>query len=130
MTRNGTYGAAMTQCRLVCALVQADTLMRQGAAGALNKQVWDRMVAEGQVDTSKVKQIWVTPGYVDYVWTARQEVAPGLRDKFKNAFLKLDSAQEKDKVVLALQGATKFVAASPSDFDAIEAVAKSTGLLK
>jgi phosphonate transport system substrate-binding protein len=100
------------------------------SAGALNKQVWDRMVAEKKVDTTKVKLIWTTPGYVDYVWTARQGVTTELRDKFKHAFLKLDANQKKHLAVLELQGATKFVPASPSDFDAIEAVAKSTGLLK
>ena len=100
------------------------------AAGALNKQVWDRMVAEKQVDTSEVKLIWTTPGYVDYVWTAGKEVDAMLQDKFKQAFLKLDGTNEKHKAVLALQGAAKFVTAAPSDFDAIESVARETGLLK
>ena len=100
------------------------------AAGALNKQVWDRMVTEKKVDTAKVKLIWTTPGYVDYVWTAGKEVDAMLQDKFKQAFLKLDGTNEKHQAVLALQGAAKFVAAAPSDFDAIESVARETGLLK
>jgi phosphonate transport system substrate-binding protein len=100
------------------------------AAGALNKQVWDRMVTEKQIDTSKVKLIWTTPGYVDYVWTAGKEVDAVLQDKFKQAFLKLDGTNVKHQAVLALQGAAKFVSAVPSDFDAIESVARETGLLK
>ncbi|MBT6175647.1 MAG: putative selenate ABC transporter substrate-binding protein [Deltaproteobacteria bacterium] len=100
------------------------------AAGALNKQVWDRMVTQEKVDTAKVKLIWTTPGYVDYVWTAGKEVDALLQDKFKKAFLKLDGTNEKHQAVLALQGAAKFVPAAPSDFDAIESVARETGLLK
>ena len=100
------------------------------AAGALNKQVWDRLVSEGKIDTDKVSVIWTTPGYVDYVWTARKAVDEDLRDKFAAAFLSLDSQNEAHKTVLDLQGAERFVGASSSDFDAIETVARSTGLLQ
>jgi len=99
-------------------------------AGALNKQVWDRMVREGKVDTEKVTVIWTTPGYVDYVWTARTAVNPALRQKFAAAFLALDPADETHKAVLGLQGAQKFVPGAAADFNAIEDVARSTGLLK
>jgi ABC-type phosphate/phosphonate transport system substrate-binding protein len=53
-----------------------------------------------------------------------------LRDKFAAAFLSLDSQNEAHKTVLDLQGAERFVGASSSDFDAIETVARSTGLLQ
>jgi len=88
------------------------------------------MVAEGKIDTDRVKVVWTTPGYVDYVWTARKSVSPTFREKFKGAFLKLDGSNETHRSVLALQGAKKFVPASASDFDIIESVGTSTGLLK
>lgn len=100
------------------------------AAGALNKKVWDRLMAQGKVDTTKVKVIWTTPGYVDYVWTARKGISTELQKKFKQAFLALDNKQEQHRTVLALQDAARFVNASPADFNAIERVARSTGLLK
>ena len=100
------------------------------AAGVLNSAVWKRLVASNKIDTSKVKVIWTTPSYVDYVWTASHAVSSDLRDKFKAAFLTLDPANGEHRAVLALQSANKFVEASPSDFDAIEAVAKSIGMLK
>ncbi len=99
-------------------------------AGALNKEVWDRMVKEGRVNSAKVQVIWTTPGYVDYTWTARTAVDEALRVRFAKAFLDLDRSNEEHAKVLALQGAQKFVEASPRDFDAIEGVAKSTGLLR
>lgn len=99
-------------------------------AGALNKEVWDRMVREKKVDTAKVKVIWTTPGYVDYVWTARTAVGDELRKRFTEAFLSLSPDNPKHKNVLDLQGAQKFVTANKTDFDDIEKVARALQLLK
>jgi phosphonate transport system substrate-binding protein len=98
--------------------------------GALNIEVWDRMVQDNKFDKTKVKLVWTTPEYVDYVWTAGKNVEPGIVEKFKKAFLLLDPENPAHKPVLELQGAQKFVEASPKDFDAIEQVARSTGLLQ
>jgi len=99
-------------------------------AGVANILVWQRMVREKKVDEAKVVVVWTTPGYVDYVWTARRAVDPELRAKFKQAFVSLDGGTPADAEVLALQNAKKFVAATPEDFNAVEQVALSTGLLK
>jgi phosphonate transport system substrate-binding protein len=99
-------------------------------AGALNSDVWERMVDTKKVDTAKVKVIWTTPPYIDYVWTARKNVSPELVKKFGDAFLALNASVPEQKAVLDLQGAKKFVPASPKDFDVIEQVGRSTGLLK
>lgn len=99
-------------------------------SGALNIEVWERMLAEEKVDPAKVQLIWTTPEYVDYVWTARKDLDPALVEKFKQAFLKLSEKDPLQKEVLDLQGAKQFVEASPADFDSIEQVARSTGLLK
>jgi phosphonate transport system substrate-binding protein len=99
-------------------------------AGALNKLVWERLVAKGQIDTSAVKVVWETPPYVDYVWAARRGVPEIRRLQFARAFLSLDASRERDRAVLALQDAERFVPATPGDFDAIEAVGLATGLLR
>lgn len=98
-------------------------------AGALNIEVWERLVREKKIDPDKVVVFWTTPPYVDYVWTARKEVDPDLREKFTQAFLSLDATVPEHAEVLALQGAKKFVPASPSDFDVLEKVARGVGLL-
>jgi phosphonate transport system substrate-binding protein len=100
----------------------------QMQAGAANALVFERMKREGQVDASKLKVIWTTPGYVDYVWAARKAVPAATRSKFKDAFLAL--TPESGEAILKLQDANKFVAASPDDFAAVEKVAIATGLLK
>lgn len=99
-------------------------------AGALNAEVWNRLLDTNKVDRAKVKVIWTTPEYVDYVWTARKELSPALVKKFGDAFLALDANNPEHKAVMALQGAKKFVTAHPEDFDLIEKVGRSTGLLK
>lgn len=99
-------------------------------AGALNIEVWNRMLDQEKVDTKRVAVIWTTPEYVDYVWTARKGLPPELVQKFANAFLNLDASRPLDKQVLEIQGAKKFVKADPHDFDVIEQVGRSTGLLK
>ena len=98
--------------------------------GALNIEVWNRMVATDKFDKSKVKVIWTTPPFVDYVWTARKDLPAPMVKKFADAFLTLDPAKPEDKVVLDLQGAKKFVPAHVEDFLIIEQVGRSTGLLK
>lgn len=98
--------------------------------GAVNIEVWERMVEAGKVDTAKVEVVWTTPEYVDYVWAARKGLDSVLTEKFKHAFLKLSPSVPAQKAVLDLQGAQMFVEAVPADFDSIEQVARATGLLK
>lgn len=99
-------------------------------SGALNIEVWQRLVAGDKFDKSKVKAIWTTPAFVDYVWTARKDLPAATVQKFAQAFLSLDTSKPEDKAVLDLQGAKKFVPANVEDFAVIEQVGRSTGLLK
>lgn len=98
--------------------------------GALNIEVWNRMLSGDKVDKAKVKAVWTSPPFVDYVWTARKDLPAATVQKFANAFLTLDAAKAEDKAVMDLQGAKKFVTAKPEDFAIIEQVGRSTGLLK
>ncbi|MBI2732672.1 MAG: putative selenate ABC transporter substrate-binding protein [Aquabacterium sp.] len=99
-------------------------------AGALNIEVWQRLVAGDKFDKNKVKAIWTSPAFVDYVWTARKDLPPATVQKFAQAFLSLDATKPDGKAVLELQGARKFVPANVEDFAVIEQVGRSTGLLK
>jgi phosphonate transport system substrate-binding protein len=98
--------------------------------GVLNSEVWTRMSDENKFDKAKVKVVWTTPQYVDYVWTVRKGVPADTIAKFKAAFLALNPANPQDKIILDLQGARRFVTASPSDFDPLEKIGRRTGLIK
>ena len=98
-------------------------------AGALNEQVWDKMVKGKMVDTRKVEVFYTTPPYYDYNWTVRGGLDPAFREKIKNAFLKLDYNKPEDRKLLDLQGGKKYIPAKPSDYDNIEKAAKNAKLL-
>lgn len=105
-------------------LVEAGTY----EVGALNFQVWEKELADGNIDTDEVKIIWETPPYPDYQWTIRGDVNERFGDNFKakvrEALLKLD-----DKALLESFPRTKFIPASNDDYEPISKVAEQIGIL-
>ncbi|MGH8439973.1 MAG: putative selenate ABC transporter substrate-binding protein [Pseudomonas sp.] len=99
-------------------------------AGVLNASVWEKLVASGKVDTSKVKVFATTPSYYDYNWTVRGSLDPALKEKIKQAFLALDPAKPADKAILDLQAASRFIETSPDNYKGIEEAARAAELLK
>lgn len=99
-------------------------------AGVLNASVWDKLVEEKKVDTSKVRVFATTPPYFDYNWTVRGDLDPALVKKLTQAFLQLDPAKPEHKEILALQRAAKFIPTEAKNYVGIEDAAKSAGLLK
>lgn len=100
------------------------------AAGALNISVWEKMVAEKRVDPARLRVFYTTPPYYDYNWTVRKDLDPTLRAKLLDAFVSLDPATPEGKQILDLQRATRFIPTKASNYDSIEAAARSAGLLK
>jgi len=100
------------------------------AAGALNISVFEKMVAEKRVDPARLRVFYTTPPYYDYNWTVRKDLDPTLRAKLLDAFVSLDPATPEGKQILELQRATRFIPTKASNYDSIEAAARSAGLLK
>lgn len=98
-------------------------------AGALNVLVWEKFVAEKRVDPTKVRVFYTTPGYHDYNWSVHAELPVALRDKLAQAFLALDASTAEGRQILELQRATRFVPTQAGNYRAIEAAARSAGLL-
>jgi len=99
-------------------------------AGALNISVWEKLLNEKKFDTSQVRVFFTTPGYYDYNWTVHADMPAELRRKLSDAFLALDKNNEQGKIILDLQRATKFIPTKAENYAAIEAAARSAGLLK
>ena len=99
-------------------------------AGVLNASVWEKLVEQKKVDTSKVRVFATTPPYFDYNWTVRGDLDPALIAKLTQAFLQLDPANPQHKEILALQRASKFIPTAKENYDGIEKAALSAGLLK
>jgi phosphonate transport system substrate-binding protein len=99
-------------------------------AGALNFLVWDKLVQQGKVETTRVDVFWTTPPYVDYVWTARGDLDRGIQDRLTAAFLKLDYANPEHRRLLDLHRTRKYIRANDADWKGVEDAAASAGLLK
>ena len=98
-------------------------------AGALNAAVWDKLVAQGRVDTARVRVFHTTPPYFDYNWTVRGGLDAGLAERIRDAFIGLDPKLPADKAILELQRASRFIPTSAANYRGIEAAARSAGLL-
>jgi phosphonate transport system substrate-binding protein len=99
-------------------------------AGVLNASVMDKLVESKNANAEKVRVLAITPPYFDYNWTVRPGLDPALTKKLTDAFLKLDPAQPAMKEIMDLQRASKFIPTQNSNYDGIEAAARSAGLVK
>lgn len=99
-------------------------------AGVLNASVWDKLVANGKVDTGKVRVFATTPTYYDYNWTVRGTLDPALAEKIRQAFLALDPADPAHRQILDLQAASRFIETEPANYKGIEEAARAADLLK
>ena len=105
-------------------LVEAGTY----EVGALNFQVWEKELENGNIDTDAVQVIWRTPTYPDYQWTIRGDVderfGDGFKQKVTEALLNLD-----DPALLESFPRSGFIPASNDDYEPIRATAENIGIL-
>ncbi|MGL6161556.1 putative selenate ABC transporter substrate-binding protein [Microbulbifer sp.] len=105
-------------------------LVQSGAfeVGAVNYAVWEKAVANGDVDADQVSVIWTTPEYADYQWTVRGDIdeqfGAGFKEKLTRALLAID-----DKAILDSFPRSRFVSADNDVYRAIEQTAQAIGLL-
>ena len=98
------------------------------ATGALNYQVWDQALADGDIDTDKVRVIWETPAYPDYHWTVRGDLDQRFGDGFSQRVTEVLLAIDDPELLEAFPRSA-FVPADNDDYQAIEDTAESIGLL-
>lgn len=147
-SESSTSGHLMPRSYLLAAKINPDTDMKRIAfsgahdatvaavaggkvdAGALNISVWEKLIAQGKVDTNVVRVFYTTPGYYDYNWSVRSDMNPVVRQKLTDAFLALNKNDAQGKEILELQRATRFIPTKAENYTAIEAAARNAGLLK
>ncbi|WP_275705994.1 putative selenate ABC transporter substrate-binding protein [Marinobacter iranensis] len=105
-------------------LVEAGTY----EVGALNFQVWEKELENGNIDTDAVQVIWKTPTYPDYQWTIRGDVnerfGEGFKQRVTEALLNLD-----DPELLESFPRSGFIPASNDDYEPISKTAEEIGIL-
>ncbi len=96
--------------------------------GALNFQVWQKELKDGNIDTDNVRVIWKTPTYPDYQWTIRGDVderfGKGFKDRVQKALLDLN-----DPRLLESFPRSGFIPVSNDAYEPIRKVAEKIGIL-
>ena len=102
--------------------------------GAVASQVWDSRVADGEVDTDEVVELFRTPTYPNYHWVVQPGLdgtfGGGFDDALVDAFTGLDAAEADDAEILELFGAGSFIPTENENYDPIEATGRDVGVIR
>ena len=89
--------------------------------GILNFEVAAEMFSDGRLSKDKVKIIWESPPYADYVWAIQPDISKKQRTLIRDAFMLMNQNPE-DKALLRSLGANYFISASYEDFSNLEKI--------
>ncbi|HEY6970490.1 MAG TPA: phosphate/phosphite/phosphonate ABC transporter substrate-binding protein [Candidatus Angelobacter sp.] len=96
-------------------------------AGALDETVYNSMVAEGKLDSNKVRVFYTSKPFVDYVWVARKDIDKATQEKFAQAFISLKEGQNDD--ILKILRGRNFVRANNEEYTILRLVAQELKML-
>lgn len=103
-------------------------------AGVVNEQVWRDRKEKGKVDTRKVRVVWRSPPYPDYQWVLRPDAdsrfGDGFTGRVRRSLLGLRKDDPKQRKILDLFGADRFIPTRPGDHRLTEQAGEATGLLR
>jgi len=107
------------------ALVQSGSYQ----VGAVNFKVWEKEMAQGNIDPEKVSVIWKTPEYPDYNWTVRGDVdrvyGDGTIDRIQKALINIF-----DPELLAAFPRTRFIEADNTMYRPILETGRAIGIFR
>jgi phosphonate transport system substrate-binding protein len=96
-------------------------------AGALDETVYKAMTSDGKVDAGKVRVLYTSHPFVDYVWVARKEIDAKRRESFADAFLSL--REGKDDAILNILRGKDFQRANDAEYADIRSIAAELKML-
>ena len=97
-------------------------------AGAVDESVYNAMIKDGRADQGRLRVIYTSHPFVDYVYVARRGVTDSEREKFAAALLALKEGKNDD--VLKILRASKFVKANDGEYAAIREAAQELKLVE
>lgn len=97
--------------------------VRDGKAGAgvLNSDIARKMMLDGRLDKKKIKVLWESPPYADYVWAIQSDISNKQKTLIRDAFLHM-SQDDEDQKILENIGAKYYIPASHEDFFDLEKI--------
>jgi len=90
--------------------------LREGRAdaGALAESTWARQVAEGRVDTARVRAVWTSPGYCHCNFTALADLPAELGRRWTESLLAMSYDNPRWRPLMDLEGLKRWIAADPA----------------
>lgn len=86
------------------------------AAGVANSSIIKMMIHSGKLKEDKVRVLWETPPYPDYVWAAHPSLSASLKAKITDAFLSISPEDATQRVLLKSMDAESFLPADIGEF--------------
>ena len=120
--KNASYSGAHDATALAVSNGKAE-------AGAMDEQVYKKMLANGQLKPDAVRIFYTTPPFFDYVWVANKNLDPKIADSFAAAMKGLSPDNPDQKGLLDLLNSKGYLTASDADYGKLREAAQSAGLL-
>jgi phosphonate transport system substrate-binding protein len=120
--KNASYSGAHDATALAVANGKAE-------AGAMDEQVYKKMLANGQLKADAVRLFYTTPPFFDYVWVANKNLDPRIADSFAAAMKGLSPDNPDQKALLDLLNSNGYLTANDADYGKLREAAQSAGLL-
>lgn len=96
-------------------------------AGSLDETVYHSLIDTGKIPASQMQVFYTTPPFADYVWAARRNLSPAVRQKLTAAFLRLEPG--RDGAILDVLRGEHFVRANTDEYRQVRQVAQQLGLM-
>lgn len=94
-------------------------------AGVINGQFVQMRLNEGSSNLPRVRVIWQSPPYVNYVWAIQPSVTQQTQQALTEVFLSLSRDDEDARQFLYSVGARYYLPATDSDFDDLRHIVKT-----
>ena len=120
--KNASYSGAHDATALAVANNKAE-------AGAMDEQVYKKMLTNGQLKPEAVRVFYTTPPFFDYVWVANKNLDPRIADSFAAAMKGLSPDNPDQKALLDLLSSKGYLTANDADYGKLREAAQSAGLL-
>jgi phosphonate transport system substrate-binding protein len=120
--KNASYSGAHDATALAVANGKAE-------AGAMDEQVYKKMLANGQLKPDAVRVFYTTPPFFDYVWVANKNLDPKIADSFAAGMKGLNPNNPDQKTLLDLLNSKGYLTANDADYGKLREAAQSAGLL-
>ncbi|HED16368.1 MAG TPA: phosphate/phosphite/phosphonate ABC transporter substrate-binding protein [Gammaproteobacteria bacterium] len=90
-------------------------------AGLTHSGIANEMFLDGRLGKDKVKVIWKSPPFADYVWAVQQDISKQQRTMIRDTFLYMNQNDE-GKLLLQSLGANYYIPAGNDDFSKLEQI--------